>query len=165
MSDRIERHRAMAQERIRAHMAMTQAHMAGRVPVSMSFDSGPVEYFTPQSNKAIIVEGGYIFGKDGQLRELRMYWDRVPDFGIKEFEVFPSESGWAQVLYWRGTTVDGQEIAGQEADIIRTDENFNVIRVEYYCESKQWTTLAAIAQGVDPETFDLKKYYEVLDKY
>ena len=42
MSDRIERHRAMAQERIRAHMAMTQAHVEGREPVSMSFDTGPV---------------------------------------------------------------------------------------------------------------------------
>lgn len=165
MSERIERHRAMAEERIRAHMAMTQAHMEGRTPVSMSFDTGPVEYFTPQSNSARVVEGGYIFGKDGQLRELRMYWDRVPDFGIKEFEVFPSESGWAHVLYWRGTTVDGQEISGQEADIIRTDENFNVVRVEYYCESAQWTRLAAIAQGEDPATFDLKRYYEVLEQY
>ena len=164
MPGRIERHRAMAQERIHAHQAMTQANVEGRTPVSMAFDRGTVTYFTPQSGERVS-QDGYILGKDGQLRELMMYWDYIPDFGIKEFEVFPSEAGWAQVLYWGGTTVDGRQVSGQEADIIRTDSDLNVVRVEYYCDTRQWMELAALAQRQDPATFDIKKYYEVLGHY
>ena len=55
-------------------------------------------------------------GKDHMaLLELRMYWQRMPDFGITRFEVYPDENGWAQVLYWGGTTPEGQTFEAQEA--------------------------------------------------
>ena len=139
---------------------MTQAHIEGRTPVSPERDSGRIVYFTPQSGERV-VEGDSIFGKGGALHELQMYWRRIPDFGIKQFEIFPTETGWAQTLHWSGTTADGEFVHAEEADVYKTDESFNIVRVEYYCDSKQWFKLAALAAGEDPETFDAKRYFEL----
>lgn len=160
MTDRIDRHRTMAEQRIRGHQAMTEAHVQGRTPVSPERDIGRIIYFTPQSGERV-VEGDSIFGKNGALHELEMYWKEIPDFGIKSFEIFATETGWAQTLHWNGTTRSGEFVRGEEADVYKTDEDFNIVRVEYYCDAKQWHRLAALAAGEDPETFDERRYFEL----
>lgn len=160
MTDRTERHRQIAEQRVRAHQAMTAAHIAGEPPVAPERDSGRIVYFTPQSGERV-VEGDSIFGKNGALHELEMYWREIPDFGIKRFEIFPAETGWAQTLHWSGTTRGGEFVHAEEANVYKTDENFNIVRVEYYCDSKQWFRVAALAAGEDQETFDAKRYFEL----
>jgi hypothetical protein len=163
-TSRIERHREMAQKRIREHQAMTQAHIEGRTPVCPAADvlGTNATFFSPAFGE--IAQKQDANGQDSvSLNELRMYWHRIPDFGIKKFEIFPSETGWAQVLYWSGTTKEGKVLRAQEADIFRTDENFKIVRIENYHDWQQWKELAAFAAGKDPAKFDKADYVAELN--
>jgi hypothetical protein len=158
-ASRIERHRQMAEKRIREHQAMTQAHVEGRKPVCPAADilATNATFFAPAFGE--IAQHQDASGQDSaSLNELRMYWQRIPDFGIKKFEIFASETGWAQVLYWSGTTKEGNVLQAQEADIFRTDANFKIVRIENYHDWQQWKELAAFAAGKDPAKFDKADY-------
>ena len=162
MGIRTERHRVIAEEHIRAHQAMTEAHIAGRAPVSRrSLIKPGVRVFMPQTGERIVQNS--IYGEqdpvDGALKELRMFWARIPDFGIKEFAVFPAESGWVQVLKWSGTGEDGTFWAAQEASAYETDAVFEVTRIEIYSDTAQWMAVAAYASGSDPATFGVEDYF------
>jgi hypothetical protein len=160
---RIEHHREMAEKRIRDHQAMTNAHIVGRAPVCQIADvvAANATFFTPAFG-----EGPLRTSQDGSdhvgLNELRMYWHKIPDFGVKRYEIFPSDTGWAQVLYWSGTTTDGKIVEAQEADIIKTNEKFEIVRIENYHDWQQWKALAAFAMSKDPETFDKAAYAAAL---
>ena len=62
---------------------------------------GTVAYFTPQSGERDRV--GAACGERGLPQGAQMYWQRIPDFGIERFRIYPSETGWVQVVYWGGT--------------------------------------------------------------
>lgn len=76
-SDRIERHREMAEKRIHEHQAMTAAHIAGRTPVCPESDllgENPV-FFSPAFGESPMkpeTDGE----DDVSLNELRMYWQQ-----------------------------------------------------------------------------------------
>jgi hypothetical protein len=130
----------MAEGAIRDHQALTTAHVAGRTPTVTAQEprAVPTIFYTPQLGEQV-VESGMLFGAtEASLRELQLYWKRIPDFGVKDTKVFPSETGWAQVLYWGGTADDGRVIEAQEVDVITTDEAFHVTRFEIYSDAKQW---------------------------
>ncbi|TVV74172.1 hypothetical protein [Sphingomonas solaris] len=156
---RIERHREMAEKRIREHQAMTQAHIEGRSPICPAADvlgTNPT-FFSPAFGESPIKPSAD--GADHvSLNELRMYWKRIGDFGIKKYQIYPANDGWAQVLYWAGTTSDGKLVEAQEADIFRTDKEFRIVRVENYHDWQQWKSLAAFVNGKDPKTFDGSAY-------
>ncbi len=161
MTSRTERHRQMAEAALRAHMAMTQAHVEGGEPVtSVPTPTGKkVVVYTPQYGENA-VDASPLGASDGALRELRMFWKRIPGFGIKEYEIFPSETGWAQVTHWRGTGEDGNEYLGQEVDIVHTDDDLDVTRFEIYSDSKQWMKLVEYAN--DKPARELPSYSQLL---
>ena len=161
MTSRTERHQEMAERAMRAHQALTEAHVAGREPVVVEQPppTKTIVFYTPQLGEKE-VEHTPMSGGEGSLKELRMYWKRIPDFGIKEYEIFASENGWAQVLYWRGTGDDGTELSAEEVDIVRTDDEFDITRFEIYSDAKQWTKLVAYAH--DTSTKDLASYAELV---
>ena len=140
MSSRTDRHREIAERGIREHQALTTAHVEGGTPtVTAPVPSGkPTVFFTPQLGEHVVEEGMAFGATETSLRELQMYWKRIPDFGVKDTKVFPSETGWAQVLYWSGTGDDGTVIDAQEVDVITTDDEFDVTRFEIYSDAKQW---------------------------
>lgn len=146
MSSRSERHREMAEAALRAHQGLTEAHLGGREPepAPEQKPARSVAFYTPQLGESEL-DRTPMSGGEMSLRELEMYWKRIPDFGIKDYEIFPSEAGWAQVLYWRGTGEDGQEYLAEEVDIVRTDDDFNVTRFEIYSDAAQWMELVAYA--------------------
>ena len=156
---RTEHHRAMAEKRITEHMAMTAAHIAGREPICPAADvyAPDATFFTPAFG-----EGKAMASTDGadhiSLNELRMYWQKIGDFGIKRYEIFPSESGWLQVLYWNGHNQEGKLVEAQEADLFHTDKDFRITRTENIHDWAQWQALAAYANGKDPATFDKAAY-------
>lgn len=153
------RHRDMAETRLREHQAMTEAHVSGRTPVCpTAFTYVPgAKFFSPAFGESLT-----LVPTDGKehvsLLELRMYWQRLPDFGIKRFEVYPDENGWAQVLYWGGTTADGTLFEAQEAGVYKTDADFRVVRVENIHDWEQWRKLAAFACDQPIDTFDKAEY-------
>ena len=61
--------------------------------------------------------------------------------------MFASDTGWAQVLYWGGTSDDGQEFRAQEVDVITTDDDFAVTRYEIYSDAKQWRDIVKFVHG------------------
>jgi hypothetical protein len=157
---RTDRHQEMAQRALRAHQALTQAHVEGREPVVDEQPAGkPMVLYTPQLGEREL-DHAPLSGGEGSLRELRMYWKRIPDFGVQDFEIFPSETGWAQVLYWGGTGLDGKDYRAEEVDIVRTDDALDITRFEIYSDAKQWTKLVAYANDASPA--DLPGYDELL---
>ncbi|RYD89091.1 MAG: hypothetical protein EOP61_32350 [Sphingomonadales bacterium] len=142
MTDRIERHRQMAEAGINEHRALTAANVAGRRPViaRASTTGVPATYFTPQGGEQLRADGISWGGSEKTLKELQIFWKRIPDFGI-EARIYPSETGWAQALNWIGTADDGTHWDVQEVDIFTTDEAFNVIRMEIYSDLRQWKDL------------------------
>ena len=59
----------------------------------------------------------------------------------------PPGSGWAQVLYWGGTSGDGQVFDAQEVDVFTTDDDFDVTRYEIYSDAKQWRDILKFLHG------------------
>jgi hypothetical protein len=149
MPTRTERHREMAEIGVREHQALTTAHLDGRAPKVVDRRRGgkATIFYTAQQGERV-VERGFVFGAtEMALRELQMYWRRIPDFGVTDYKVFANESGWAQVLYWSGTGDDGRVYSAQEADVVTTDEDFAVTRFEVYCDAKQWRDIVAFVNG------------------
>jgi hypothetical protein len=164
MTNRTERHFEMAEAAIRAHQALTEAHVAGHEPVATAPKdaSRKVTLYTPQLGEHE-VDDNVMAGSEGSLRELRMFWQRIPDFGVKSYEVFASEAGWAQVLYWSGTGLDGATYDAQEVDVVRTDDAFNITRFEIYSDGKQWLKLVEYAN--DKSARDLPSYDKILEQF
>jgi hypothetical protein len=145
MSSRAERHQELAEAGIRAHQGLTTAHVERRAPAAGHASGGkPTTLRTPQLGERVI-ESGFSFGAtESALKELQLYWQKIPDFGVKDAKVFSSETGWAQVLYWGGTTDDGLPVSAEEVDIVTTDEDFDIVRYEIYSDAKQWRDLLKI---------------------
>ena len=140
---------------------MVGAHLDGRTPVS------PWLPKTADCVFATTRDGEVVWGKGDhdqrlQLRELQFYWQKIPDFGPKEFRVIPDEAGWAAFIYWGGMERGGKVWRLMEADRVTTDAEFNVTRYEVHCELGQWRRLAASIDGSDPATFTALDYDRVL---
>ena len=159
MPERIERHRQMAEAGIREHQALSEANVAGHKPViARASTSGvPATYFTPQGGEQQRPEGISWGGSEKTLKELQIFWKRIPDFRI-EARIYPSETGWAQVLHWIGTGDDGSDWEVQEIDVFTTDEAFNVTRMEIYSDLQQWKDLLdylGVGQMTGPAYYEL----------
>ena len=152
MSNRTDRHAEMAEAALRAHQALTQAHVEGREPEPVDYPTPPaaVEVYIPQYGEQT-TDRAMLMGSEASLRELEMYWKRIPDFGVKQYQIFANERGWVQVLAWQGTGEDGLEHRGDEVDVVYTDDDFNLTRVEIYSDSKQWLALIAYANDTTVE--------------
>lgn len=164
MTSRAERHQEMAEAALRAHQALTQDHVAGREPQPVQYPDlqQPVTMYIPQYGENQF-DHNPLMGSETSLRELRMYWKRIPDFGVNEYEIFTSEKGWTQILCWRGTGEDGAEYRGDEVDVVYTDDDFNVTRVEIYSDAKQWSAIVAYANDKTIEEMkDSPGYAELL---
>lgn len=163
MTSRSERHRQMAEKYLIEHQAMTLAHIEGRQPtLPTAIQTGPVTFYIPQRGESIMEGGAHFADNALPLRELELYWKRIPDFGIKRYDIFTSDSGWSQVLYWGGTGEDGTVFNAEEVDIMKTDENFRVTRFEIYSDAKQWRQLVAYVHHADPETWIDGNYNELI---
>jgi len=92
-------------------------------------------------------------GDEESLAELRMYWKRIPDFGLKDIEVFPNPKGWVQLSYWCGRGVDGYDWRVGEIDVVTTDDDFNVTRFEAYCDADEWIKVLAYTFEMTVEAF------------
>ena len=149
MTDRAARHRILAEAGIKEHQDMIAAHLAGqKPPVVRSFETGkPAVFFTPQSGEKLRERGMSWGGTEHALKELQMYWRRIPNFGVHEARIFTSEEGWVQVLYWSGTADDGTYLAAQEVDVITTDADFDIVRLEIHSDKAQWINIVTFLHG------------------
>jgi len=138
----------MADAALRGHQALTRAHVEGRDPVieeTPAEMTGTITYFTPQSGERVLEWTGGMRASEGSLQELAMYWQRIPDFAIERYRIYPSETGWVQVVYWGGTSEDGEHHRAEEVDVVDTDDDFNVVRYEVFSDKAQWMNLVAYA--------------------
>lgn len=149
-----QRHQQIAETYLQEHQAMTRAHVAGLPPVlPTAIQSGPITFYIPQRGESILENGGHFADPALPLRELELYWQRIPDFGIQRYDIFANDTGWAQVLYWGGTGEDGTVFHAEEVDIMKTDETGRVHRFEIYSDAKQWRQLVAYVHHADPESW------------
>jgi hypothetical protein len=88
--------------------------------------------------------------------EFRMYWKGIPDYGIKDYEVWPVETGWIARLAYKGTARDGEEIVAHHVDIVTTDNQGRVVRLEWYVDQEQWLRVWAKASGMSVEELRAK---------
>ena len=72
-------------------------------------------------------------------REFQMYWTGIPDFRITEFKVWPTQEGWIARIIYSGTTRDGTPVLAHQVDIVTVDEKHRVVRIEWFCDTNQWT--------------------------
>jgi hypothetical protein len=79
--------------------------------------------------------------------EFRMYWKGIPDYGIEKYDVWPLEEGWIARLVYAGTARDGEHVVAHEVDIVTTDEQERVVRLEWYVDQEQWLQVWAKASG------------------
>jgi hypothetical protein len=79
--------------------------------------------------------------------EFRMYWKGIPDFGIKKYDVWPLEDGWIARLIYGGTARDGERIVAHQVDIVTTDDQDRVVRLEWYVDQEQWLQVWAKASS------------------
>jgi hypothetical protein len=79
--------------------------------------------------------------------EFQMYWTRIPDFGIKEYEVYPHEQGWVAKQVFRGTAIDGTPVVGHQIDFVTTDDQCRIVRIEWYVDSAEWERIWSVASG------------------
>ena len=165
MNSRIERHREMAEAGLKHHQGLTQAKIEGREPVTgrPGMPVGCVFHVTGM-RETVITEGSGFGAPDAALRELRLYWHRIPDWGIKDYAIYPAEDGWIQFSYWGGTDTDGKKHAAWEAIRMFTDEDFNFYRVESIVDMKEWSDLVAFAQGREPGQFTAGDYADTMTK-
>jgi hypothetical protein len=158
MTSRTELHRATAEAALRAHQALTEAHVAGHEPEAEPIpdDAPSFTIYTPQLGEQQM-QGTPMSGDERSLKELQMYWKRIPDFGVKRYEIFPSETGWAQILYWSGTGEDGVRYEAEESDIVRTDDDGNIARFEIYSDAGQCMRLVAYANDRTVEEMEARR--------
>ena len=164
MTTRIERHAEMAEAMVNGHQSMTEAKVGGEEPVAAVAEgsSRKMIFYTPQYGEHE-VDACMAMGGSGSLRELKMFWQRIPDFGVKSYDVFANEKGWAQVLYWSGTGDDGNTYSAEEVDVVHTDDEFNITRFEIYSDSTQWTKVVEYTNGKSVK--DLPAYDKLLDQF
>ena len=67
-----------------------------------------------------------------------MYWNRIPDFRIVEYQVWPNEQGWIARLIFAGTANDGTPVRAHQVDIVTVDDTGKVARIEYHCDAGEW---------------------------
>ncbi|MFC7886897.1 hypothetical protein ACFUVV_34165 [Streptomyces sp. NPDC057376] len=79
--------------------------------------------------------------------EFQMYWTRIPDFGIKEYDVLAHEDGWIARQVFGGTAVDGTSVTAHQVDFVTTDERCRVVRLEWYTDPNQWLRVWSVASG------------------
>ena len=119
VENRVETHREMAR---RKYEAQAVGHEVGHIDV----------WYTPEGPAREPYELTLFSPKRGEWkvsadtmdpnREFQMYWTRIPDFGIKDYEVWPVETGWIARLAYKGTARDGEEIVAHQVDIVTTDD-------------------------------------------
>jgi hypothetical protein len=158
---RSEQHLQMAEEGLRAFHAITEAHVAGKIPEVRpeKENKKPVEIWFLGGTALQLEEGMTGLGTEDTLKEMQVYWPRIPNFGMKEWRVYPNETGWAQVTVWAGTGVDGERKAANEVDVITTDKDFNIVRWEIYWDRPEWQAVwdyvseDYLSQGKEPIKF------------
>ena len=79
--------------------------------------------------------------------EFQMYWTGIPDFGIKDYTVWPNEEGWIARITFAGTALDGTSVTAHQVDIVTTDDKLRVTRLEWYSDQLQWFTVWSVASG------------------
>lgn len=79
--------------------------------------------------------------------EFQMYWTRIPDFGIKDYTVWPNEDGWIARMTFAGTALDGTPVTAHQVDIVATDERCRIVRMEWYSDQLQWFNVFSVASG------------------
>jgi hypothetical protein len=161
MTDRIQRHAQMGEEYWHMTMDCVTAHLQGRRPLSpwLPRSADSVVAFA-QTGDIPLGEGDE--NKIMQLKELQMFWQKIPDFGPKSFKLVPDENGWGVFLYWGGTDETGKKYLYYEADRVTTDANFDVTRYEIHCDLAEWMRLAAFVNDADPDTFTIQDYLKAI---
>jgi hypothetical protein len=93
--------------------------------------------------------------------EFQMYWTRIPDFGIREYDVFPREDGWIAKLVYKGTAFDGTSVTAHQVDFAYTDQQSRVVRMEWYTDQLQWFNVWSAASGKSVD--EVRRKVESLD--
>ena len=79
--------------------------------------------------------------------EFQMYWTGIPDFGIREYTVWPNEEGWIARMTFGGTALDGTPVTAHQVDIVTTDDKCRIARLEWYSDQLQWFGVWSVASG------------------
>jgi hypothetical protein len=144
IEDRVAVHRETAR---RKYDAMRVGHEIGYVkawytPDGEIHEPFNVTMFAPTSGEHTVAVDSI-----DPNSEFQMFWKRIPDFGIKEYEVFPHEAGWVAKQVYRGTALDGSEVVAYQAEFVWTDDQCRVVRVERYKDMSEWHRVWAVATG------------------
>jgi hypothetical protein len=153
--NRTEIHREMARNK---YEAQAIGHELGRIDVWYT-PEGPAKepyeltLFSPK-------RGEWTVAADTMdpTREFQMYWTRIPDFRIRDYEVFAHEDGWISKQEFGGTALDGTEVVAHQVDFVTTDEQCRIVRMEWYTDSPQWLEVFSVASGKPIE--EVQEYFE-----
>jgi hypothetical protein len=148
MRDRVETHREMAKRMYESQVdAFKVGHVENNCWTADAEIHEPFELtlFSPKRGDWTV----QITGPDSMdpNAEFGMYWNGIPDFGIKWYEVFPHENGWICRMRYEGTAKDGTLVVAHQVDFATVDEKGRVVRLEWYVDQPQWNQVWAKASG------------------
>jgi hypothetical protein len=148
MADRIETHREMAR---RMYESQVDGYKVGHIERHGGWTADgkvhePYELtlFSPKRGDWTVTVTPE---KPDPNPEFQMYWTGMPDFGIRNYEVFPHEDGWVCRMVYKGTTRDGTEVVAHQVDFATVDEQGRVVRMEWYTDPNQWLRVWSAASG------------------
>src|SRR5437868_4533687 len=156
----------MAQNRVEMHREMARKKYEAQ---KVGYQVGHIDiWYTPDGPAREPYELSLVSPKRGDWtvsadtmdpnREFQMYWTRIPDFGIKDYEVFAHEDGWIAKQVFGGTAIDGTEVTAHQVDFATTDDQCRIVRLEWYIDSPQWLRVFSVASGKPIE--EVEKYFE-----
>jgi hypothetical protein len=164
VADRLELHRDMAR---RMYEPQVTGHELGNVDASNACWTADGEIHEPyeltlfspkRGDWTVTMTSPESMDPDA---EFQMYWKGIPDYGIKKYDVWPLEDGWIARLVYGGTARDGEAVIAHQVDIVTTDDQERVVRLEWYVDQEQWLRVWAKASGKTVE--EVRAMVETLD--
>jgi hypothetical protein len=154
MKNRVEIHREMARCMYEPQMT---AYQQGGMNLQGAWSAGgevhepwTVTTFGPLVGEARTTITGEPNSMDA-TPEFQMYWTGIPDFRVTDYKIFPNEEGWIARITYGGTSRVGTSVVAHEVDIVTTDDQERVVRIEWFIDTPQWHQIWSQASGLSLE--------------
>jgi hypothetical protein len=99
---------------------------------------------------------------DGSTIQARLYWKVMPDWHADDFQVWPTETGCASRMCWRGHTTDGEFVEMWEAQFIWTDDEGRITRFEFYDDWYRYARVIELGTGLTLDDMAQGKYIQAI---
>ena len=99
---------------------------------------------------------------DGSTVQARLYWKVMPDWHAEDFAAWPTETGCASRMCWRGHTSDGELVEMWEAQFIWTNDEGKITRFEFFDDWFRYAQVIELGTGLTLDDMAAGKYIDAI---